>query len=84
MNIKIDLLFFNYKLNAFIVVEVKTRSIKPQDIGQLEFYVNYIENNIKERNQNITIGILIVEKNNTYVIEYTTNPDIYVTTYMLT
>ena len=80
----IDLLFFNYKLNAFIVVEVKTRSIKPQDIGQLEFYVNYIENNIKERNQNITIGILIVEKNNTYVIEYTTNPDIYVTTYMLT
>ena len=80
----IDLLFYNYKLNAFIVVEVKTRSIKPQDIGQLEFYVNYIENNIKERNQNITIGILIVEKNNTYVIEYTTNPDIYVTTYMLT
>ena len=80
----IDLLFFNYKLNAFIVVEVKTRNIKSQDIGQLEFYVNYIENNIKERNQNKTIGILIVEKNNTYVIEYTTNPDIYVTTYMLT
>ena len=80
----IDLLFFNYKLNAFIVVEVKTRNIKTQDIGQLEFYVNYIENNIKERNQNKTIGILIVEKNNTYVIEYTTNPDIYVTTYMLT
>ena len=80
----IDLLFYNYKLNAFIVVEVKTRGIKPQDIGQLEFYVNYIENNLKEINNNKTIGVLIVKKKNKYVIEYTTSPDIYVTTYMLT
>ena len=80
----IDLLFYNYKLNAFIVVEVKTRNVKPQDIGQLEFYVNYIENNLKEINNNKTIGVLIVKKKNKYVIEYTTSPDIYVTTYMLT
>ena len=38
----IDLLFFNYLLNAFVIVEVKTRNLKPQDIGQLEFYVKYI------------------------------------------
>ena len=37
---KIDLLFFNYKLNAFVVVEVKTRKIKYTDIGQLNFYVS--------------------------------------------
>ena len=80
----IDLLFYNYKLNAFIVVEVKTRAVKPQDIGQLQFYVSYIENNIKDSNHNKTIGILIVKKKNKYVIEYTTSPDIYVTTYMLT
>ena len=79
----IDLLFYNYKLNAFIVVEVKTRAVKPQDIGQLQFYVSYIENNIKDSNHNKTIGILIVKKKNKYVIEYTTSPDIYVTTYML-
>ena len=79
----IDLLFFNYLLNAFVIVEVKTRNLKPQDIGQLEFYVKYIENNIKESNHNKTIGVLIVKKNNQYVIEYTTNEDIYVTTYML-
>ena len=83
-NYRIDLLFYNYKLNVFIVVEVKTRGIKPQDIGQLEFYVNYIENNLKEINNNKTIGVLIVKKKNKYVIEYTTSPDIYVTTYMLT
>ncbi len=80
----IDLLFFNIKLNTYIVVEVKTRVLKSQDIGQLEFYVNYVENNLKEDNHNKTIGVLIVKKNNKYVIEYTTNPDIYITTYMLT
>ena len=79
----IDLLFFNIKLNAYIVVEVKTKESKPQDIGQLEFYVNYIEKNIKESNNNKTIGILIVKKKNKFIIEYTTSNDIYVTTYML-
>ena len=43
----IDLLFYNYLLNAFVVIEVKTRSLKPQDIGQLEFYVGYVENTRK-------------------------------------
>ena len=55
---KIDLLFFNYKLNAFIVVEVKTRKIKHTDIGQLKFYVNYVEDNIKDINHNKTIGFI--------------------------
>ena len=80
----IDLLFYNYLLNSFIVVEVKTRALKTQDIGQLEFYVNYVENNIKKNYHNKTIGILIVKKKNRYVIEYMTSNDIYVTTYMLT
>ena len=80
----IDLLFFNIRLNSYIVVEVKTRALKPQDIGQLQFYVSYIENNLKDNNHNKTIGVLIVKKKNKYVIEYTTSPDIYVTTYMLT
>lgn len=75
--------FCSIKLNAYVVVEVKTRALKPQDIGQLEFYVNYIQNYIKENNQSKTIGILIVKKKNKFVIEYTTNPDVYVTTYII-
>lgn len=80
----IDLLFFNTELNSYVVVEVKTRSSRSQDIGQLEFYVRYVEKNIKKPYHNNTIGILIVKKNNTYVIEYTTSSDIYITTYVLT
>ena len=80
---KIDLLFFNYKLNAFIVVEVKTRKIKHTDIGQLNFYVKFVEDNIKDINHNKTIGLLIVKENNKYIIKYTTSNDILVTTYAL-
>ena len=80
---KIDLLFFNYLLNAFIVVELKTKEYHPKDKGQLEFYVNYVDKNIRLDKHNSTIGLLIVKKKDKYVIEYVTNEDIYVTTYKL-
>ena len=80
---RIDLLFFNYLLNAFIVVELKTKEYNPKDVGQLEFYVNYVDKNVKLDKHNPTIGLLIVKKKDKYVIEYVTNEDIYVTTYKL-
>ena len=80
---KIDLLFFNYLLNAFIVVELKTKEYHPKDKGQLEFYVNYVDKNVKLDKHNPTIGLLIVKKKDKYVIEYVTNEEIYVTTYKL-
>ena len=78
---KIDLLFFNYKLNAFVVVEVKTRKIKYTDIGQLN--LKFVENNIKDINHNNTIGLLIVKEKDKYIVKYTTSDDILVTTYAL-
>ncbi len=80
---KIDLLFFNIKLNSYIVVEIKTNKLQHKDISQLQFYVNYIDRNIKEQYNKKTIGILLVKKNDKLVIEYTTSNDIYVTTYEL-
>ena len=80
---KIDLLFFNYWLNSFVVVEGKTKEYNPKDIGQLKFYVDYVDKNIKLSSHNKTIGLLIVKKKNKYVIEFVTNDDIYVTTYEL-
>ena len=80
---KIDLLFFNTELNSYVVVEIKLREIKKEDISQIDFYVNYIDKNIKKEYHNKTVGVLIVKKNNKLVIEYTTNQNIYVTTYKL-
>ena len=57
---KIDLLFFNYELNAFVVVEVKTREALPKDIGQLDFYVYLVDKHLKKKNHNNTIGLLII------------------------
>ena len=78
---KIDLLFFNVELNAYIVVELKIREALPKDIGQLEFYTHLIDKHLKKNNHNKTIGLLIVKKKDKYIIEYTTNKDIFVTTY---
>ena len=80
---KIDLLFFNVNLNCYVVVELKTREYNPKDIGQLQFYVDYINKNVKLENHNQTIGLLIVKKKDKYVIEYVTSEDIYITTYKL-
>ena len=80
---KIDLLFFNYELNSFIVVELKTREALPKDIGQLEFYTHLVDKHLKKNHHNKTIGLLIVKKKDKYILEYTTNKDIFITTYKL-
>ena len=66
----IDLLLFNYEFNCFVVVELKVSELKKEHIGQIEFYMNYIDKNLKNINQNKTIGIIICKKENRYVIEY--------------
>lgn len=79
---RIDLLFFNIELNRYIVVEVKNREFSPKDIGQIDFYVNYIDKNIKRNNHKDTLGIIVVKKKNQLVIEYVTNK-IYITTFKI-
>ena len=66
----IDLLLFNYQYNCFIVIELKITSLKKEHVGQIQIYMNYIDNNLRKINQNNTIGIIICKKNNKYVIEY--------------
>ena len=66
----IDLLLYNYEFNCFVVVELKVTELKKEHIGQIEFYMNYIDKNLKNINQNKTIGIIICKKENKYVIEY--------------
>ena len=66
----IDLLLYNYEFNCFVVVELKVTELKKEHIGQIEFYMNYIDKNLKNINQDKTIGIIICKKENRYVIEY--------------
>ena len=66
----IDLLLFNYEFNCFVVVELKITELKKEHIGQIEIYMNYIDNNIKKIYHDKTIGIIICKKDNKFVLEY--------------
>ena len=79
----IDLLLFNYEFNCFVVVELKVTELKKEHIGQIGFYMNYIDKNIKSINQNKTIGIIICKKENRYVIEYCSDDRILAREYEL-
>jgi len=69
----IDLLFYHIKLKCYIVIELKTTKFKPEYIGQLNFYTTAIDKEIKEKNDNPTIGILICKSKNDTVVEYSLN-----------
>jgi len=79
----IDILLFNYKYNCFIVVELKVTELKKEHIGQIQLYMNYVDKNLKEINQNKTIGIIIVKKDNQFVMEYCSDSRIFNTIYSL-
>jgi len=66
----IDLLLYNINYNCYVVVELKITELKKEHIGQVQIYMNYIDKNIKRINQNKTIGIILVKKNNKFVMEY--------------
>ena len=60
-----DLIFYNRLLRCFVVIELKTRKITHEDIGQLQMYVNYYDREEKLPEENPTIGILLcADKNN--------------------
>ena len=77
----IDLLLFNYKYNCFVVIELKVMEMKAEYIGQITKYINYVDKNIKEIHNEKTVGVIICKKENKYVMEYCTNPQIFVRTY---
>ena len=72
----IDILLFNYKLNAFIVVELKMRSLKKEDKAQMEFYMKLVDEQVKEFYHNKTIGIIITKESNEFIVNFVRQEDI--------
>lgn len=72
-NYYIDLLLLNYKLNCFIVVDLKLRELKKEDKAQIEFYMKLVDEEIKEAYQNKTIGIIISKEQEQYVANFVRN-----------
>ena len=79
----IDLFLYNIKYNCYVVIELKVTELKKDHIGQIEVYMNYIDNNLKRIDQDKTIGIIIVKKNNKCVLEYCSDKRILSREYLL-
>ena len=79
----IDILLFNYQFNCFVVVELKVTELRKEHIGQIEIYMNYIDKNIRRIGMSNTIGLIISKYKNEYIIEYSSDNRIKVTTYLI-
>ena len=79
----IDLLLFNIEYNCYVVIELKVTELKKEHVGQIQVYMNYIDNNLKKLSQDKTIGIIICKKENNYIIEYCSDDRIIAREYAL-
>lgn len=66
----IDLVFYNYILKCFVVVELKTNKITHQDIGQLDMYVRMYDDLERTEGDNPTIGILLCTETDSTIARY--------------
>ena len=67
---KADLLFYHRGLQALVAVELKKTKFHPRDLGQLEFYLEALDRDVKRSNENPSIGIVLCPEADHVVVEY--------------
>jgi len=67
----IDLVFYNYILKCFFLIDLKSGKLTHQDIGQMDFYVRYFEKEVKKEEDNPTIGLILCSGKNEVMAKYT-------------
>ena len=65
-----DLIMYNIKLHAYVVVELKATPFKPEYAGQLNFYINVVDDKLRGENDNKTIGLLLCKGKDEIVAQY--------------
>ena len=70
---KIDLLFYHRYLNCLVAFELKIGKFKPSHLGQLEFYLEALDRDVKTKEENPSIGILLCREKNDEVVKYALN-----------
>ena len=85
-NYFIDLVFYNYILKCFVLIDLKIGELKHQDIGQMQMYVNYYTRELMNEGDNLPIGIVLCADKSDAVVKYTLpddNKQIFASKYML-
>lgn len=65
-----DLILYNIKLHAYVVVELKATPFKPEYAGQLNFYINVVDDKLRGENDNKTIGLLLCKGKDEVMAQY--------------
>ena len=81
-----DLVFYNRLLKCFVIIDLKIGKITHQDLGQMQMYVNYYDRDVKSKEENRTVGILLSTEKNETVVKYTLpeeNDSIFASEYKL-
>lgn len=66
----IDLVFYNYLLKCFVLIDLKVGKLTHKDIGQMDFYVRYYEHEVRTESDNPTIGIILCSEKNETIVKY--------------
>jgi hypothetical protein len=66
----LDLLFFNRALNCLVAFELKADEFQPAHLGQLEFYLEALDRDVKKSHEQPSIGVLLCATKDTEVVEY--------------
>ncbi len=72
---RVDLVFYNRLLRAFVLIDLKRGTLKHQDLGQMQMYVNYYDRFVKTEDENPTIGILLCTDKSDAMVEITLPKD---------
>lgn len=70
---KVDLLFYHRLLQCMVAIELKTTEFQPKDLGQLEFYLEALDQEERRSNENPSIGILLCKEANMEVVRFALN-----------
>ena len=65
-----DLVFYNYILKCFLVIDLKVGELTHQDIGQMDMYVRYFEDQVRQEGDNPTIGLILCSEKNKTIVKY--------------
>lgn len=85
-NFYIDLVFYNYNLKCFVLIDLKLGKLTHQDIGQMDFYVRYYDNEIRDVDDNPTIGIILCTSKKDTIVKYSVlndNKNLFASKYQL-
>lgn len=81
----IDLVFYNFKLKCFVLIDLKVGQITHQDVGQMEMYVNMYDQNMREDGDNPTLGIVLCSETDADIARYMLNDskNVFMSKYLL-